>query len=146
MTSPSCIDEDRLRAVGNRLMSPISAARVHPLPPQQTSSHRRPSQAAISVRCYDTHMTIPVSALQRNASEVIRRVAGSGISEEITDRGRVVAILSPPVRADGIERLRKMGMTRPPDPDALRQALEQVDSLPALALSEALAEQRDRDR
>ena len=91
-------------------------------------------------------MTIPVSALQRNAAEVIRRVAGSGISEEITDRGRVVAILSPPVRADGIERLRKMGMTRPPDPDALRQALEQVDSLPALALSEALAEQRDRDR
>ena len=91
-------------------------------------------------------MTIPISALQRNAAEVIRRVAGSGISEEITDRGRVVAVLSPPVRADGMERLRRMGMTRSPDAHALTRALEQVDSLPALALSEALAEQRDSDR
>ena len=39
-----------------------------------------------------------------------------------------------------------MGMTRPPDPDALKRALGQVEPLPAIGLTEALAEQRDSDR
>jgi len=91
-------------------------------------------------------VAIPISALQRNAAEVVRRVAASGAAQEITDRGRVVAVLSPVPAQDGLERLRAMGLTRPATQGALAQALSELDELPSLALEAALAEQRDDDR
>ncbi len=91
-------------------------------------------------------MLIPISALQRNAAAVVRRVVASGVAAEITDRGRVVAILSPPPQASGLEWLRRLGMTRPAEPGALAKVLARTGALPALGLVQALAEQRDSER
>lgn len=91
-------------------------------------------------------MLLPISALQRNAAAVIRKMAASGVSVEITDRGRVVAILSPPPHASGLDRLRRIGVTRPGDPAEVAKVLARVDALPALGLVDALAEQRDSER
>lgn len=91
-------------------------------------------------------MATPISALQRNAARIVRKIAASGVAEEITDRGRVVAILSPPATAHGLDRLREVGATRPADPTALREVLALLPDLPALGLAAALAEQRDSDR
>ena len=91
-------------------------------------------------------MSTAISALQRNAAAVVRRVAASGVAEEITDRGRVVAVLAPPPRAAGLERLREAGAVRPANPAALAEALAAAGALPAVSLTDALAEQRDTDR
>ncbi|MEO7804165.1 MAG: prevent-host-death family protein [Actinomycetota bacterium] len=93
-------------------------------------------------------MSIPISALQRNAAAVIRRIVASGKAEEVTDRGRVVALLSPAEEATGLERLRRQGAVRERDPLAFQQALEMIHSLPPmdLDLEGALKEQRDTDR
>lgn len=91
-------------------------------------------------------MSVPISALQRNAAAVVRRVAGSGVAEDITDRGRVVAVLSPPPAATGLARLRQAGVVRPATPGSIAEALEAaVAPLPA-GLAAALAEQRDSER
>ncbi len=91
-------------------------------------------------------MAVPISALQRNASSVIRRVAGSGIAEEITDRGRVVAILAPPPRSEGLERLRQAGAVRPAKPGRLDGVIKQLGNVAELRLMEALQEQRDTEQ
>ncbi len=91
-------------------------------------------------------MSIPISALQRNAAAVVRKIAASNIAEEITDRGHVVAVLCPPPQVTGIERLRQAGLTRPAVPGALAEAIASLDVLPSVDLSGALAEQRDDDR
>lgn len=91
-------------------------------------------------------MATPISALQRNAAGVVRKVVASGVAEEITDRGRVVAVLSPPPSRLGLERLRELGATRPADPSARGEALALMADLPALGLSQSLAEQRDDGR
>lgn len=96
--------------------------------------------------CYNTHMSTPISALQRNASRVVRRVAASGVAEEITDRGRVVAILGPPPRTEGLERLRQAGAVRPAKPGRLSEVIKEFGRLPDLGLTEALQEQRDTER
>jgi len=91
-------------------------------------------------------MSIRISALQRNAAEVVRRVAASGKAEEITDRGRIVAVISPPPAITGLERLKAAGLVRPPEPGALARGLDMSRPLPAVDLMGALAEQRDTDR
>lgn len=91
-------------------------------------------------------MPTPISALQRNAAQVVRRVAASGIAEEITDRGRVVAMVAPVPDGSPLDRLRRAGLVRQGNPAALTRALAGVGALPPVALSEALAEQRDTDR
>jgi antitoxin (DNA-binding transcriptional repressor) of toxin-antitoxin stability system len=96
--------------------------------------------------CYNTHISTPISALQRNASLVVRRVAASGVAEEITDRGRVVAILAPPPRTEGLERLRQAGAVRPAKPGQLTEVIKGLEILPEIGLMDALQEQRDTDR
>jgi prevent-host-death family protein len=91
-------------------------------------------------------MTIPVSALQRNAAEVVRRVAASGVAEEITDRGRVVAVIGPPPALRGFRRLVEAGAVRPAEPGGVLDLLDELDRLPLLALGGALDEQRDTTR
>lgn len=91
-------------------------------------------------------MATPISALQRNAALVVRRVAASGLAEEITDRGRVVAILGPPPRTQGLSRLRQAGAVRPAKPGRLSEVMQAVGRLPEIGLAEALQEQRDTDR
>lgn len=96
--------------------------------------------------CYNTHVGTPISALQRNAAHVVRRVAASGVAEEITDRGRVVAILAPPPRTEGLERLRQAGAVRPAKPGRLYEVVKRMGRVPEIGLTEALKEQRDTDR
>jgi prevent-host-death family protein len=91
-------------------------------------------------------MSTPISALQRNAAEVVRRVAASGIAEEITDRGRVVAVIAPPPEETGLERLRRMGAVREAKPGALREWLELNPEIAIPGLTKALEEQRDTER
>ena len=96
--------------------------------------------------CYLSHMPIPISALQRNAAAAVRRVAASGIAEEITDRGRVVAVLAPPPTAGGLERLRAAGAVRPADPGGLGEVLDALDEIKVPGLMKALREQRESER
>ena len=91
-------------------------------------------------------MSTPISALQRNAAEVVRKVAASRVAEEITERGRVVAILAPPPRAEGLARLRQSGAVRAAEPGGIAEVVEAMADLPALNLTEALTEQRDAER
>jgi len=91
-------------------------------------------------------MGTQISALQRNAAQVVRRVAASGVAEAITDRGRVVAILAPPPRAAGLERLRQAGSVRPAKPGRLSEVIKRLGGLSEIGLMEALEEQRDTDR
>ncbi len=91
-------------------------------------------------------MATSISALQRNASAVVRRVAASGEAEEITDRGRVVAVLSPPPGLSGLERLIHAGVAHPATPAAISEALASAESLPPLDIAGALVEQRDLER
>lgn len=92
-------------------------------------------------------MPVPISALQRNAARVIRDVAASGVAQEITDRGRVVAIIAPPPELTGLARLRQQGAVRPAKPGGIRELLERIEKLPPTpGLMEALWEQRDTDR
>jgi antitoxin (DNA-binding transcriptional repressor) of toxin-antitoxin stability system len=91
-------------------------------------------------------MATPVSALQRNAAAIVRRVAASGLAEEITARGKVVAVLMPPPRVSALERLRQAGVIRPAEEADLSALFAEIDSLPATpGLMDALVEQRDSD-
>ena len=91
-------------------------------------------------------MGVPISALQRNAAEVVRRVAASRQSEEITDRGRVVAVIAPATRHTGLEALRQAGAVRPAKPAPRSELLQDITKLPSLDLPAALREQRDTER
>ena len=91
-------------------------------------------------------MSVSISALQRNASEVVRKVAISGKAEEITDRGKVLAVLAPPPEATGLAKLRKSGQTVIGTGGSIRDFLRKVDGLPSVDLGRALEEQRDAER
>ncbi len=92
-------------------------------------------------------MSVSISALQRNASAVIKQVVASGHSEEVTDRGHVVAILSPPPVATGLQRLREQGHCRPADSGPWDDLFGEIDEGARIAdLMAALDEQRDTDR
>jgi prevent-host-death family protein len=66
--------------------------------------------------------SVGVRELRQRASELLRRV-DRGETIEVTDRGRRVAILSPPPEGSAIERLRASGDIEP--------AVESLDDLPA---------------
>ena len=88
-------------------------------------------------------MAVLISALQRNASEVIRKVRATGMAVEITDRGRVVAILSPPPEETGVDRLRNAGVVLEPMQGSIEDVLNSKITLAGAA--DALREQRDSD-
>jgi prevent-host-death family protein len=56
--------------------------------------------------------SIGVRELRQRASEVLRRVE-QGETIQITDRGRRVAILSPPPEGNPLDRLRALGDIEP---------------------------------
>jgi prevent-host-death family protein len=56
--------------------------------------------------------SIGVRELRQRASELLRRVE-QGETIEVTDRGRRVAILSPPPEGSPLERLRALGEIEP---------------------------------
>ena len=56
--------------------------------------------------------SIGVRELRQRASELLRRVE-QGETIEVTDRGRPVAILSPPPRGTPLDRLRAVGDVEP---------------------------------
>ena len=55
--------------------------------------------------------SIGVRELRQRASELLRRVE-QGETIEVTDRGRRVAILSPPPEGTALDRLRALGRGR----------------------------------
>ncbi|RPI48427.1 MAG: type II toxin-antitoxin system prevent-host-death family antitoxin [Acidobacteria bacterium] len=56
--------------------------------------------------------SVGVRELRQRASELLRRVE-QGETIEVTDRGRRVAILSPPPEGNPLERLRALGDVEP---------------------------------
>jgi prevent-host-death family protein len=66
--------------------------------------------------------SIGVRELRQRASELLRRVE-QGETIEVTDRGRRVAILSPPPEGSPLDRLRALG--------EVEAAKEDLDDLPA---------------
>jgi prevent-host-death family protein len=56
--------------------------------------------------------SIGVRELRQRASELLRRVE-QGETIEVTDRGRPVAILSPPPEGNPLDRLRALGDVEP---------------------------------
>jgi prevent-host-death family protein len=56
--------------------------------------------------------SIGVRELRQRASELLRRVE-QGETIEVTDRGRRVAVLSPPPEGTPLERLRALGDVEP---------------------------------
>ncbi len=74
---------------------------------------------------------VGIRELRQRASELLRRVA-SGETFEVTDRGRPVAILSPPPQKGPLERMRETGDLEParfdfsdlPPPIKLRRGQE----------------------
>lgn len=56
--------------------------------------------------------SIGVRELRQRASELLRRVQ-QGETIEVTDRGRRVAILSPPPKGNPLDRLRALGDVEP---------------------------------
>jgi prevent-host-death family protein len=75
--------------------------------------------------------SIGVRELRQRASELLRRVE-QGETIEVTDRGRRVAILSPPPEGSPLDRLRALGDVEP--------AKGHLDDLPEpLVLAPAIA-------
>jgi antitoxin (DNA-binding transcriptional repressor) of toxin-antitoxin stability system len=92
-------------------------------------------------------MATSVSALQRNAASVVRRVAASGRAEEITVRGQVVAVLMPPPDVSPLDRMRHAGRIRPAVAHDLSALFAEIDAGPPTpGLMDALMEQRDTER
>lgn len=56
--------------------------------------------------------TVGIRELRQRASELLRRVE-QGETIEVTDRGRRVAILSPPPEGSPLDRLRALGDVEP---------------------------------
>jgi prevent-host-death family protein len=75
--------------------------------------------------------SVGVRELRQRASELLRRVE-QGESIEVTDRGRRVAVLSPPPEGNPLDRMRALGEIEPataalddlPEPLALAQGME----------------------
>jgi prevent-host-death family protein len=75
--------------------------------------------------------SIGIRELRQRASELLRRVE-QGETLEVTDRGRRVAILSPPPEGNRLDRLRALGEIEPakgdlddlPEPLVLAPGLE----------------------
>ena len=65
--------------------------------------------------------TVGVRELRQRASELLRRVE-QGETIEVTDRGRPVALLSPPPDGSPLDRLRALGEIEP--------AIGDLDDLP----------------
>ncbi len=65
--------------------------------------------------------SIGVRELRQRASELLRRVE-QGETIEVTDRGRPVAVLSPPPKGSPLDRLRALG--------EIDSATEDLDDLP----------------
>ena len=57
-------------------------------------------------------ISIGIRELRQRASELLRRVE-QGETIEVTDRGRRVAILSPPPEGNPLDRLRALGEIEP---------------------------------
>jgi prevent-host-death family protein len=75
--------------------------------------------------------SVGVRELRQRASELLRRVE-QGETIEVTDRGRPVALLSPPPDGSPLDRLRALGEIEP--------AIGDLDDLPEpLVLSAGLA-------
>ena len=80
--------------------------------------------------------SIGVRELRQRASELLRRVQ-QGETIEVTDRGRRVAILSPPPTGGPLDRLRAMGdvdvakgnLDELPDPLVLTTATERPSAV-----------------
>jgi antitoxin (DNA-binding transcriptional repressor) of toxin-antitoxin stability system len=93
-----------------------------------------------------THMeTIGVRELQQHASAALRRVR-EGETLGVTDRGQLVAVLSPPTPNAGLQGLIDAGRSA----WSLRGSIRTVGDLPALrpaamSTAEALDEQRRDD-
>ncbi len=84
---------------------------------------------------------IGIRELRQHASEWVRR-ASAGEHIEVTNRGRIVAVLAPPPSSGGLVRLRESGRLK---------AATFTDPLPApvktrRSASEALAEMRSFER
>jgi prevent-host-death family protein len=75
--------------------------------------------------------SIGIRELRQRASELLRRIE-QGETLEVTDRGRLVAILSPPPEGNPLDRLRALGEIEPakgdlddlPEPLVLAPGLE----------------------
>ena len=65
--------------------------------------------------------SIGIRELRQRASELLRRVE-RGETVEVTDRGRLVAVLTPPPEGSALDRLRALGDIEP--------ATEHLDDLP----------------
>jgi prevent-host-death family protein len=61
-------------------------------------------------------VSIGVRELRQRASELLRRVE-RGEAIEVTDRGRLVALLSPPPEGSPLDRLRALGEIDPATSD-----------------------------
>ena len=80
--------------------------------------------------------SIGVRELRQRASELLRRVE-QGETIEVTDRGRRVAILSPPPEGGPLDRLRALGDVEPakgdldglPEPLVLAPATERPSAV-----------------
>jgi prevent-host-death family protein len=80
--------------------------------------------------------SIGVRELRQRASELLRRVE-QGETIEVTDRGRRVAILSPPPEGSPLDRLRALGDVEPakgdlddlPEPLVLEPGIERPSAV-----------------
>jgi prevent-host-death family protein len=89
--------------------------------------------------------SIGVRELRQRASELLRRVE-QGETIEVTDRGRRVAILSPPPAGNPLDRLRALGDVEPAkgDLDELPQPLVLAPGIPRP--SDVLGRLREQER
>jgi prevent-host-death family protein len=87
---------------------------------------------------------IGVRELRQHASRWLARVA-AGETIEITDRGRLVAVLSPPVERTACDRLEAAGRLIPARRD-LRRVRALGPSASARSLSDDLSDLRDDER
>ncbi len=84
---------------------------------------------------------IGVRELRQHASEWLRR-AQAGERVEVTNRGRVVAVLGPPpagdvvARLEGSGRLKPASVPTPPPPPVRREGTSLSDSLASLRVDE----------
>lgn len=87
---------------------------------------------------------IGIRELRQHASRWLREVE-NGERFEVTDRGRVVALLTPPQRTK-LDRLVAAGMVRPPHGD-VRDLEPPIEPAPGVALpSRILADMRENER
>lgn len=97
---------------------------------------QRPPWLPSCYACYVT--TIPHRELRNNSSEILRRVA-AGETFEVTNNGKVVAIVSPPKQRSRVQELEEAGLLEPPKGPADFRRLHRVKGLKT---SEILADLR----